>query len=130
MSLFTADDLDSAMVIAVIAMHMMQPAINEVISVIPVRQRFVPTCPAMFMACVMPLTGVVAYIRVGRAHLDAMLVNVVFMNVMQMSIMNVIDVPFMANRRVSATGPMLMRMIRMRVTQDASPSLANPAFCK
>jgi hypothetical protein len=101
------------MIVAVIAMHMMQAAIDEVVSVVAMGQRFVPARWTVLMARVMPLACAVTDSGVSRVHFQAVFVNMVFMIVMQMAIMNVVDVTLMANRRMSTAACMFMRMIRM-----------------
>ena len=67
----------------------------------------------MFVARVMPVCCVIARARVDCGHLQAMLVHVIFMDMVQVSVMDVVDVAVMANCRMPTTDSVLMGMIRM-----------------
>lgn len=87
--------------------HVMQVAIHQVIHMASVRYRFVPaTCPMhvpRFMpAALMPARAIG---RILRRHRQNMLVKVPFMRMMQMPVVQIVDVPFMLNRRMPAPGP-------------------------
>jgi hypothetical protein len=98
------------MIIAMSVMWVVQPAIDEVIDVIAVRHAF--------MSAVWPMRVRApglrrAARRVGLADFDNMFVDMIFMNVMQMTIVEIIDMAMMAHGRVSTVRTMPMSVIRM-----------------
>src|SRR5260221_3533131 len=97
------------MVIA-IAMRMMQASAHQVIDVIPVRHGFVTAGRAVLVRA--------AHLRralhgVGGIDRDGMLVDMILVHVVQMPVVQVIDVTFVAHRRMPAIGTMLVGMIGM-----------------
>jgi hypothetical protein len=79
------------MVVAMIAVRMMQPSVHEVIDVVAVRDGFV-TAPR---AVRMPRTSHVrrALRRVCLADRQHMLIDVVVMRVVQVAVVQIVDVP-------------------------------------
>jgi hypothetical protein len=96
-----------------IAMRMMQVAIDEVIDVVAMRHRLVTAAGAVDMASLMPGALVVGGAGVGirRADLDHMFIDMVPMRVMQMAVMQVIDVIAMANGGMAAARAMLVIVV-------------------
>lgn len=70
------------------AMGMVQVAIDQVISVIPVGYEFVAAVRAMNVSAVMPGTGVAwcTLLRIDRTHLYDVIVYVISMSVVQVTI--------------------------------------------
>ena len=99
-----------SVVIAMAIMWVMQPSVHEVIDVITVRHLFVSAARTMRVRA--PGLGRAAR-GVGIANLDNMFVDMISMHVMQMTVVQIIDMPFMANRRMPAVGAMLVGMIGM-----------------
>jgi hypothetical protein len=97
-------------VIAMAIMWVMQPSVHEVIDVITVRHLFVSAARTMRMRA--PGLGRAAR-GVGIANFDNMFVDMIFMHVMQMTIVQIIDMAVMAHSRVPTVGTMLMCVIRM-----------------
>ena len=97
-------------VIAMAIMWVMQPAVHKVVDVITVRHLFVSAAGAMRMRA--PGLERAAH-GVGVANLDNMFVDMIFMHVMQMTIVQIIDMVVMAYSRVPTVGTMLMCVIRM-----------------
>src|SRR5260370_2851013 len=97
-------------VIAMAIMWVMQPSVNKVIDVITVRHLFVSAARTMRMRA--PGLGRAAH-GVGIANLYNMFVDMIFMHVMQMTIVQIIDMVVMAYSRVPTVGTMLMCVIRM-----------------
>jgi len=98
------------MIIAMSVVWVVQPAVHEVIDVI--------TVGYAFMSAVWPMRVRAPGVRraargIGLAHFDNMFVDMIFMNVMQMTIVEVIDMAMMAHSRVSTARTMLMSVIRM-----------------
>jgi hypothetical protein len=97
-------------VIAMAIMWVMQPSVHKVIDVITVRHLFVSAARTMRMRA--PGLGRAAH-GVGIANLDNMFVDMIFMHVMQMTIVQIVDMVVMAHSRVPTFGTMLMCVIRM-----------------
>jgi hypothetical protein len=102
--------LHDPMVVAVIAMGMVQSSVHQIIRVIGVRYPFMTTTWTMLVRASRLRS---ALHRVGRAHRNDVLVNMVPMHVVQMTVMQIIDMTIMPNRHVQAVGSMLVGMIGM-----------------
>jgi hypothetical protein len=91
-------------------MWVMQPSVHEIIDVVSMGHPFVSAARSMRVRA----SGVWRAARgIGVADLDNMFVYVIFMRVMQMTIVEVIDMVMMAHSCVSTTRTMLMSVIRM-----------------
>jgi hypothetical protein len=97
-------------VVAVVSMRMVQPSVYQVIDVVGVRHRFVSATWPMLMRAAR-LRGAVH--RICRAHGQRVLVNMIAMNMVEMTVVQIIDMAIMANRRMPAVGAMLVSMVRM-----------------
>ena len=71
------------MVVTVVAVHVVQVAIDQIIDVIPMRDSLMPTPRPMNMSSVVATTAMIrgARGRVGRVNSEDMLVNMVAMGV-------------------------------------------------
>jgi hypothetical protein len=98
------------MVIAMAIMRVMQSIVHKVVDVITMRYGFVSAARTMRVRA--PGLGR-ATRGVGIANLDNMFVDMIFMHVMQMTIVQIIDMVVMAYSRVPTVGTMLMCVIRM-----------------
>jgi hypothetical protein len=98
------------MVVAVVPMGMVEPSLHQIIDMVAVRHSFVPTTRPMLMRAAV-LRG--ALRRVAGANGEDVLVDMIPMHVVQMSIMEIINVAFVANGRVPTVGTMFMRMVGM-----------------
>jgi len=99
-------------VVAVISVGMVQVPIHEVIDVIAVRYRRVPTARTMDVVFVVSLTVVGdAPGRIGVGHRDDMLVVVRLMSAMKMPVVEVSNVVPMFHSDVTAAGPVLMFVV-------------------
>jgi hypothetical protein len=99
-----------SVVIAMAIMWVMQPSVHKVIDVITVRHLLVSTARTMRVWA--PGLGRAAH-GVGIANLNKMFVDMIFMHVMQMTIVQIIDMIVMAYSRVPTVGTMLMCVTRM-----------------
>src|SRR5258708_26412536 len=111
-----------SVVIAMAIMWVMQPSVHKVIDVITVRHLFVSAARTMRMRA--PGLGRAAQ-GVGIANLDNMFVDMIFMHVMQMTIVQIIDMVVMAYSRVPTVGTMLMCVIRMMPLDAGSHGFAH-----
>jgi hypothetical protein len=110
-----SDDLDGAVIVAVVAVWVVQMAIDEVIGVVAVRNRLVATTRAMHMALVVLAAIVIlsAAIWVSGGHFNAMLFNLTASLVVQMTIMQIVGVPVVLNRCVPAAGTVLVSVFAL-----------------
>lgn len=108
------------MLIAVIAVRVMERAIDQIIDVIVVRYRFMPARRPMHMARgTAGLGDVDATGGIGIAVFDAVFIVVVDlsfdgMGMMQMPLVQVVDVALVSDRGMSAAGTVLVSVIRVR----------------
>jgi hypothetical protein len=94
------------MVITVIAVTMMQPAIDQVVEVIAVRHQW------MLTAVVAALAGYrMTPVWIDRADGDDVLVIVVVMRMVQVPIVQVVDMAIVQNAQVPALCAVHMRMV-------------------
>jgi hypothetical protein len=97
-------------IVAVIAVRMMQPAIHDIIHVIAVRDCFVP---AIRPVLVRALGFRCATLRILGTDRDGMFVDMVLMHVVKMTVVNIVHMAVVPDRCVAAAGAMLMRMIEV-----------------
>ncbi len=112
------------MVVAVVAVRMMQVSVNKIVNVITVRYGFMTTSGTVNVIRIVTTTLMrwCATIRIGIAHLDAVLEHCpIIGNVMHVSVVQVIDVIAMLDASVFAVRSVLMIMVFVRVTHRFSP---------
>ncbi len=104
-----------AMVVAVAAMRMMKVAADMVVGVITVRHRFMSAAGPVDMARIVP-----AATMVGRAHvgvlagdLDHVLIDMAFVRMVEVTVMQIINVAAVADGRVATTRSVLVGMVGM-----------------
>ena len=90
---------------------------DTIIRVIAVWNRLVAAIRAVNMSGVVTAAAVTggAVVRVLSRHLDHVLIDVVIVRVVQMTLMEIVDMPLMAHRLVTAAGAVSMRMAGMLV---------------
>ena len=93
---FLADDLDGTVVVAVVAVGVMQVAVDEVVDMVSVGDRFVTTGVGAALVC----GGAVGW--VGGADFERVLIDVVVVDVMEVAVVEVVDVARMLDCGVSA----------------------------
>jgi hypothetical protein len=103
------------MVVAVIAVAMMQATVNQIIDVIAMRNGRVAAAVVITHARDRP-----ARCRVLVANCDDMLVIMSIVRVVQMPVVQIIDVPVMQNARVAAVLTMRVCVIVMGVVAHHS----------
>jgi hypothetical protein len=91
-----------------IAMRMVQPAVDEIVDMVTMRDLFVSAVGTVRM-CAMELRR--AARGICATDLDDMFVDVILVHVVEMAIVQIIDVAVMANRGVPAIRAMLMGMV-------------------
>ena len=107
---------DRPVVVTVVAVHVVQVAIDQIIDVIPMRDSLMPTPRPMNMGSVVATTAMIrgARGRVGRVNSEDMLVNMVAMGVVQMTVMQVVDMTLMQDGGVAAAWTMGVCVVVVR----------------
>jgi len=102
-------------VVAVVAVRVMKVAADAVIYVVAVGNRLVTAAGAADMARFMTAAMMVrrAAIGVVAGHLDHVLIDVTFMRVVEVAIVQIVDVVVVTHGGVAASRPMLVSMIRV-----------------
>jgi hypothetical protein len=102
-----------AMIIAMIIVWVMKMPIDQVINMVAMRNCLVSTLRPMHMSRCMPRAIVPrgAILRVGRGYANHMFIDMVFMRIMQMAVVQVVDVAIVHDSGVAAFQPMEMIMI-------------------
>lgn len=110
-----ANDLEAAVIVAMVAVREVQVTIDQIADVIAVRHRLVPAAKAVHVSDLMPATGVRrrAGRRVACAHFDAMLIDMIAVHVVQMTIVQVVHMVAMAHGGVPAIRTMNVAVIVM-----------------
>lgn len=119
---FLALNGDRTVVVAVIAMRVVQVTLYEVVDVIAVGNRFVATVGTMLMLGVVPRTVVrrSADVWVGGGNFEHMLFHLtVRIYMVQVSVVQVIDVVTVPDTGVFAIGAVLMVVMGMQIRHDS-----------
>jgi hypothetical protein len=100
--------LDGAVIVAMIAVGMMQVPLDQKVDVVAMRDGLVPAAGAVLVAAldVRRAAG-----RIRRADRDRMLVDVIAVHVMQVAVVQIVDMTLVADRRVPAARAMLVRVV-------------------
>ena len=117
------------MIVAVVAVHVLKVTVDQVVDVIPMRNGLVTAAWPVDMVRVMPTAAVVrrAVSRVGRRDRDHVLIDVIPVRMMQVTIVEVIDVPFVNDGLVAATGAVdvVVRLMGLTIRHRSSPGSAS-----
>lgn len=113
--------LHSAVVVAVVAVWVMQVPVDHVVDVITVGHRFMPAAGAMPMGLFVTATGMRrgAVGRIGRRYLQPMLHDFATGLVMQVPVVQVIDMIAVSDGGVAAARAMMMVVIGVFVSHDS-----------
>jgi hypothetical protein len=102
-------DIEGAVVIAVVAVRMVQLPLHEVTHVISMRNRFVPAAISVPVPLIVAVAESGGALRgVTRVHADPVLIDVVLVRVVQTSVVEIVGVPLVTNCRVSTVGSVLV----------------------
>jgi hypothetical protein len=113
------------MVIAMIAMGMVQPSIHEVIDVVPVRHGLVPAGRAMLVRA----AGLWRALHgIGGTDRDDMFIDVILVHVMEMAIMEIIDMTVVTDRRMPTVGTMSVGVVGMMLLGACGGHGVSPFF--
>jgi hypothetical protein len=120
----TSCELHGSVVVAVVAVRMMQPAVHEIIDMIAMRNGFMSAIWPM-LVCAVRL-GCAAH-RILLIDRQCMFVDVILVHVMQMTIVKIVHMTVMPDRGVAAVRAMLMGVIGVVLlvagSHDVTPSL-------
>jgi hypothetical protein len=102
-------------VVAVVAMRVVEMTGDAIIHVVAVRHRLMATAGSVHMTRLMPTTAMVGGAALGvlARHLEHVLVYMVFVRVVEVAIVQIVRMTAMAHGGMSAARPMLMSMIGM-----------------
>jgi hypothetical protein len=109
----SANDLHRPVIIAVVAVRVMQVTVYDVVDVVAVGDRLMTTAGSVDMISCVRAALVVrrALVRVGGRDLELMLVDMIGVHVMQVAVVNIVHVVAVLDRRMAAAGAMLMIVV-------------------
>jgi hypothetical protein len=97
-------------VVAVVAVNVMQTALDQVVGVITVWHGEVAAVGAVHMALVVPTAGVLALGGIGPADRNHVLGNLRALLMFKMAVCEVVNMSLVAHPNVPASGSVLMRL--------------------
>lgn len=111
--------VDRTMIVAMIAMRVMQMAVNQIIDVVPMGYRFMTTSWAVYMSGFMTIALMAwcALVRCGVGNLNHMFVDMILVRMMQMTIMKIVDMAIVVYGCMPAVGAVLMFVVWMLLTR-------------
>jgi hypothetical protein len=91
-------------------MGVVQVATHQVIDVVPMGYGLVPAVRTMNMGLVMTRTVMAwrTFVRVGTVHLDAMIVHVIAVRIMQVAIVKIVNVAIVLDSRMATVRAVLV----------------------
>jgi len=115
------------------AVRVMQVSVDQIVDVIAMRHRLVPTAGTVLVPSLMPGALVLRRAAIGilGGNLDHMLIDMIAMHVMQVTVVQVIDMVAMLHCLVATAWSMLMRVIcvmRIRTRRHGRLSLCEPSI--
>ena len=117
-------------VVTMTAMRMVQMAIHEVIDVVVVRHRFMAAIGGVDVSCIVTRCRRGAAIGISGADFDNVLIDVIAVRMMQMSFVQVIDMPVVFHSRVAAAGAVVMIVMRMNFVLAHNRGLSPPSCAR
>ena len=100
--------MDAAVVVAVVAMRMVEMAIDHIIDVIAVRDLFVSAARAMLMAALDFRRATRRICRINRNHV---LVDVIGVDMVQVAVVEIIDMPRVADSGMATICTVLVGVV-------------------
>lgn len=103
--------------VTVVPVGMMQMTVHEVVDVVPVRHRFMTTPWAVHMIPIVTTAAMVgrAVGRIDRVDVDAMLIEVVPVRVVQVTLLEKVDVVPVLDPLVPTAGPVMVFVLPVRI---------------
>ena len=100
-------------IVAVVAVRVVKVAGNPIVDVVAMRHRLVPAAGAVYVSCLMRTTAVVrgAVFGVLARYLDHVFVDMIFMRVVEVAIMQIVGIAAMADGGMSAARSMPVLMV-------------------
>jgi hypothetical protein len=110
-------ELHRTVVVAVITVRMVQVPVHQVIGVIAVRDGFVAAPRSVLVLLVVGPARVLrrAIRRVPVVHLEAVLIHVPLMHVVQVAVVEVVRMPVVHHRGMAALRTVLVRVLPVRL---------------
>ena len=101
------------MVVAVVAVRVVQVAINEVVNVVAMRYGFVSAAGAVYMSRFVAVAVMIwgADVRVGGADGDAVLIDVVAVRMVQVAVVQIVNVAVVLDGGVAAVRAVLVFVV-------------------
>jgi hypothetical protein len=99
------------MVVAVIAVRMMQPALDQIVDVVAMRHGFMAAIRPVPVRCVVTAGAEfwIAAIRIAVTHGDDMLLGVAVLGMLKVAVIEVIDMAFVLHGEMAASGAVNVR---------------------
>jgi len=94
-----------------IIVRMVQPALDQIVHMVAMRDRGMTTVWPVNVPCRMPLRPVSADVRMCLVHGNHVLFKVIAFDMVQMALAQIVRVSFVLNRCVPATGPVMMTLL-------------------
>lgn len=118
--LLLAHDLDRPVVVAVIAVRMVEVPVHKIIDVVAVRDRFVAAAGAVDVFGQVRATRVAfgALVRIRAGHGNHVIVTVIPVGMEQMPIAQVVGVAVMLDGGVTAIGAVLVIEVAMSIARN------------
>jgi hypothetical protein len=98
-------------VVTVIAVRMVQVAVDEIVDVIPMRHRFMAAPRSVNVARLVAAAARRALVRIFGAHFEPVLVYMIAVRMMQMPVMQIINMIVVLDGSMSAVRAMLMVVV-------------------
>ena len=119
MSKILSNNLKGPVVVAMVAVRMMEMAVHKVVNMVAMRNGGMSAFGAVNMLRLMFGGGISrrAFVRVGRINGNSMFIHVVAMRMMKMAILKIINMPFVPDGGVAASGCVHVRRIRVGCTR-------------
>jgi hypothetical protein len=114
-SALAGHDLERAVIVAMAAVWMVQVAIDQVVDMVAVRHGFMAAARTVLVTSLMAAAIVIrrAGVGIAAAHFDHMFVEMVFVRVMQVAIVEIVHVIAVPDRGVAAARTVLVRVFVM-----------------
>lgn len=113
---FSAHDVEWTVIVAMVTVVMMEPTVDEIVNVVAVGNRLMPTAGSMDMASLVTFVPILrrAPGRICGGHFNNMLLDIVPGLMMQMSVMQIVDMITVLHRDMTAICIVMMRMLSVR----------------
>jgi hypothetical protein len=104
-------EVNWAMVVAVIAVRMVQVAVDEIVDVVPMRHCVVTARRAVDVARLVAAAARRTLVRIFGAHFEPVLVYMIAVHMMQMTVVQIVDVIVVLDCRMPTVRTVLMVVV-------------------